>query len=86
MFKLTRAMMLFTLPVVLVALFAGGAVLGSGWPAWAIGALLWFAVLVVIIVLHNTTPRLRTDQAVSFFWGPVTVLAAIAAALAALGW
>ncbi|MGR8918383.1 MAG: complex I subunit 1 family protein [Gammaproteobacteria bacterium] len=86
MFRLTRAMMLFTMPVLLVALFAGGAVLAGGWLAWLGGAALWLVLLAIVIVLHNTTPRLRTDQAVAFLWGPVSAVAAVAVVLAAIGW
>jgi NADH-quinone oxidoreductase subunit H len=86
MFKLTRAMMLFTLPVFLVLLFFGGLVSGAGWLPKLMGVLAWFMLVAVTIVLRNTTPRLRTDQAVRFFWGPVSLLAAAAVMLAWLGW
>lgn len=86
MFKLTKAMMLFTMPVLLAALFTAGAVIEGGWLARLGGATLWLGIVTIVIVVHNTTPRLRTDQAVAFFWGPVTVAAALAAVLAALGW
>ncbi len=85
MYKLTRAMMLFTMPVFLVVVFAGGAVVGRGWPGVILAAALWLALLTVIIVVHNTTPRLRTDQAVRIFWGPVTLVALFALVLAWLG-
>ena len=84
-YKLTRAMMLFTMPVFLVGLFFGGLVTG-GWVPALIGFLLWFALVAITIVIRNTTPRLRTDQAVRFFWGPVSVVAALAVVLAWLGW
>ncbi len=86
MFKLTRAMMLFTMPVFLVVVFLGGAVTGGGWPGFALGAGIWLLLIVVIIVIRNTTPRVRTDQAVKFFWGPVSVAALAACALAWMGW
>jgi NADH-quinone oxidoreductase subunit H len=38
-----------------------------------------------VTVIRNTNPRVRIDQAVRFFWGPMTVLAAIAVALALIG-
>lgn len=85
-FKLTRAMMLFTVPVLLVVLFFGGLVSGPGWLPWLIGFLVWFVLVAVTIVIRNTTPRVRTDQAVRFFWGPVSVVAALAVVLAWLGW
>lgn len=86
MFKLGRAMMLFTLPVFLVVLYAGGTVVGGGWAGALLGLVLWSVLVALTIVVRNTTPRLRTDQAMRFFWGPVTAVAALAAALAWLGW
>ena len=86
MFKLTRAMMLFTMPVLLVVLFFGGLVSGPGWLPALIGFLLWFVLVAITIVLRNTTPRVRIDQAVRFFWGPVSLVALLAAVLAWLGW
>jgi NADH-quinone oxidoreductase subunit H len=86
MFKLTRAMMLFTMPVLLVVLFFGGLVSGPGWLPALIGFLLWFVLVAITIVIRNTTPRVRIDQAVRFFWGPVSLVAFLAAALAWLGW
>ena len=85
-FKLTRAMMLFTMPVFFVVIFAGGLIAGGDWRAKVLGVLLWLALIVVVIVVRNTTPRMRTDQAVRFFWGPVTVAAVISVLLAWLGW
>jgi NADH-quinone oxidoreductase subunit H len=85
MFKLTRAMMLFTMPVLLVVLFFGGLVSGPGWLPVLIGFLLWFVLVAITIVIRNTTPRVRIDQAVRFFWGPVSIVAALAVTLAWLG-
>jgi NADH-quinone oxidoreductase subunit H len=81
--KLTQAMMLFTLPIFFITLFWGGLEL-SGW------GLLYTIVKYVIIVtvailIKNTNPRVRIDQAVRFFWGPVTVLAIIGIILALAG-
>jgi NADH-quinone oxidoreductase subunit H len=86
MFKLTRAMMLFTLPVLLVVLFFGGLLSGPLWQRWLIGFVAWFVLVAITVVLRNTTPRVRIDQAVRFFWGPVSVVALLAAILAWLGW
>ena len=86
MFKLTRAMMLFTLPLLLVVLFFGGLLSGPLWQRWLIGFLAWFVLVAITVVLRNTTPRVRIDQAVRFFWGPVSVVALLAAVLAWLGW
>ncbi len=91
MFKLTRAMMLFTLPVFFTVLFFGGLVTGASWQggSWLpklIALLVWFLLVAVTIVIRNTTPRVRTDQAVRFFWGPVSGVAALAVILAWMGW
>ena len=86
MFKLTRAMMLFTMPVLLVVLFFGSLVSGPGWLPPLIGVLLWFFLVAITIVIRNTTPRVRIDQAVRFFWGPVSIVAALAVVLAWLGY
>ncbi len=85
MYKLTRAMMLFTMPVFLVALFLGGLVTGAGWLPKLTGLLAWFVLVALTIVVRNTTPRVRIDQAVRFFWGPVTLAALAAAVLAWMG-
>ncbi len=85
MYKLTRAMMLFTMPVFLVVLFFGGLVTGAGWLSKAAGFAAWFVLVAITIVLRNTTPRVRIDQAVRFFWGPVTVAALVAVVLAWMG-
>ncbi|MDJ0911417.1 MAG: NADH-quinone oxidoreductase subunit H [Woeseiaceae bacterium] len=84
-FKLTRAMMLFTMPVFLVALFFGGLITGGGWLPKVIGFLAWFVLVAITIVLRNTTPRVRIDQAVRFFWGPVTLVALAAVVLSWMG-
>lgn len=85
-FKLTRAMMLFTMPLLLVVLFFGGLLNGPAWLQLLIGFGLWFVLVAVTIVIRNTTPRVRIDQAVRFFWGPVSVIALLAVTLAWLGW
>jgi NADH-quinone oxidoreductase subunit H len=42
----------------------------------------WLALVVVVVLIRNTAPRLRIDQAVRLFWGPVTLVALAAVALA----
>lgn len=80
-YKLTRAMMLFIMPTFVITVFGGGLT----W--YGIGFVVWFVVLLVIIVLvRNTAPRVRIDQALRFFWGPVTVAALLAVVLALVKW
>ncbi|MBU0548376.1 MAG: NADH-quinone oxidoreductase subunit H [Candidatus Omnitrophica bacterium] len=78
-FKLTKAILLYTMPLLLIILFWAKnlTILAS------IGK--YIAILVIIILIKNTNPRLRIDQAIRFFWGPVTSLAIIAIALALFG-
>jgi len=64
----------------------GGWIVEGGWGAKLSGVFLWLLLVTVTIVLRNTTPRLRTDQAIRFFWGPVTLAALAAAGLAWMGW
>ncbi len=82
-FKLTKAMLLFTIPVFLVIAFMGGIGVKGISLLW--GILKYVALLVVIILIRNTNPRLRIDQALRFFWGPVTILAVAAVILALFG-
>ncbi len=60
-YKITRAMMLFLLPIFMISLLWGGIV---NW--WAI--LKFLLILVLVILIKNTNPRLRIDQALKFFW------------------
>jgi NADH-quinone oxidoreductase subunit H len=83
-FKITKAMLLFTLPVFLITLFLGGI------DTYSLSGAIWFVakyfiILTVIVLIKNTNPRIRIDQAVRFFWGPVTVLAVIGFVLAMMG-
>jgi len=82
--KLTRMMMLFTLPMFLVLLFMGGVKFEGISILWSI--LKFVVLLVLIILIRNTNPRVRIDQAVKFFWYPMTFLAVIAVILALLGY
>lgn len=82
-FKLTKAMLLFTLPLFVVVVFMGGVALQA--KEIARGILKLIALLVVIVLLRNTNPRLRIDQALRFFLGPVTILAITAVVLALYG-
>jgi len=83
LFKLTKAMLLCMLPILLGVLFLGGFHFTGFSILWSI--LKYVVVLVLIVLIRNTNPRLRIDQIVKFFWGPMTILAAAALALAAVG-
>jgi len=81
-YKLTRWMMLFVVPIFIVIAFMGG-IIFEGWHIlW--GILKYILLLVIIILVKNTNPRIRIDQAIRFFWGPMTILAAMGVVLAFL--
>jgi len=82
-FKLTKAMLLCMLPVFLGVLFLGGFHFGGLGALWSV--LKYVAVIVLVVLIRNTNPRLRIDQIMKLFWGPVTILAAAALVLAAVG-
>lgn len=86
LFKLTKAMLLFTLPVFLLTLFTGGLGLQGGWQGLAGGLGKYLGIVVLLTLIRNTAPRVRIDQAVKFFWGPLTLAAAAAVGLALGGW
>lgn len=75
MFKITRAMMLFLMPLFLVTVLWGGF---GDW--WAI--LKFLAVVVLVVLIRNTNPRLRIDHALKFFWFLLGSLGIIAVILA----
>jgi NADH-quinone oxidoreductase subunit H len=83
--KLTKAMLYFATSVFLTVLFWGGfRPLKEGW--WHIfGWLKPVAILVLIILVKNTNPRLRIDQALRFFWSIVLVLSIVGFILASVG-
>ena len=80
--KLMQAVMLVALPLFLVTVFLGG--FGtSGWPLFW-GILKYVLVLVLVILIKNTNPRVRIDQAMKFFWfycGAILVLAVVLATI-----
>jgi len=79
-FKITKAIMLFVLPVLLITLYFGG--IDFTLEGFLKNVAEYIAILVVMIVIKNTNPRVRIDQAVRFFWRIPVILAIIALALA----
>ena len=78
-FKLMESVLLYVMPLFLVILFWSANINLSS----LIGK--YVVLLVVIVLIKNTNPRVRIDQALKFFWGPVTALAVISISLAVLG-
>ena len=78
--KIMQAMMLVALPMFLVMVFLGGF---TGGLLTGIGK--YVLVLVLIILIKNTNPRVRIDQAMKFFWVYCGLLLVGAVVLATIG-
>jgi len=83
MFYLTKAMLFATLPAFVVTVFWGG--FGPGTGGWILGFLKYLVVVVAVVLMRNTNPRVRIDHALKFFWFGLTPAGVIAAALAMAG-
>ncbi|MFO7976185.1 MAG: complex I subunit 1 family protein [Candidatus Hydrogenedentota bacterium] len=84
LYRLSKNMLFATLPLFLILMFLGGISLEGLGLLWA--ALKLIGIVAIITVIRNTNPRVRIDQALRFFWGPVTLIAMVAVALALYGW
>lgn len=78
--KLIQAMLLVALPLFLVMVFLGG--FGANVLA-GIGK--YVLILVLLILIKNTNPRVRIDQAMKFFWFYCGIAMVIAILLAIMG-
>jgi NADH-quinone oxidoreductase subunit H len=78
--KLMHAMLLVALPLFLVMVFLGG----FGASLWA-GIGKYVLVLVLLILIKNTNPRVRIDQAMKFFWFYCGIALVAAIILATIG-
>jgi len=83
-YRITKTAAMFVLPLFVVILFMGGVQFYSF--RIVLGVLKILFVLVLFTLIRNTNPRLRIDQAIKFFWGPVTLLGVLAVILAVLGY
>lgn len=83
-FKLSKSIMAFTVPALMVALYFGGIKL-EGLKVFLESAGQYVAIIVIMILVKNTNPRVRIDQAMRFFWGPVALLSVLALILAVMG-
>ena len=80
LFLLTRAMMFALMPIFLVTVFWGGF---YGLGGFFLGVLKYVLVVVLVVLIRNTNPRLRIDQAMRFFWYGLTPIALVAVAVVA---
>lgn len=78
-YKLAKAVLLYTVPLFLIVLFIGKDLS----PLFI--SLKYIGILVIMILIKNTNPRLRIDQAERFFRRIPTALAVIAVILALAG-
>lgn len=81
-YKLNQAMMLFTGPMFLLVLYGGGISFSESWLTAVWGILKLMGLVTLMVLIRNTAPRLRIDQAMRFLWGPVTLAAIISLILA----
>ncbi len=82
-YRLMKNMLMFTVPFFLIIVFMGGLRFDDIHLLY--GVLKYIGLVALMTVIRNTNPRVRIDQAVKFFWGPVTLIAIIAIILALLG-
>ncbi|MCP4712866.1 MAG: NADH-quinone oxidoreductase subunit H [Planctomycetes bacterium] len=84
---LTKAMMLAVLPLFLITIFWGGfdVTFANGVGAGLLGILAavgkYVLILVVLVLVRNTNPRVRIDHALKFFWFMMTPIAIVALVL-----
>ena len=82
--KVTQAMMLVALPLFLVMAFLGG--FGTTlWGGLLAGIGKYVLVVVLLILIKNTNPRVRIDQAMKFFWVYCGIALVVAIVLATIG-
>jgi len=82
--KLAHYMMYVFLPMLLVILFWGGMSFASFGTIMA-GIGKYLLIVVIMILIRNTNPRVRIDSAINFFWKWASPLALIAVILAIIG-
>ena len=76
-YELSKAIMLFGLPVFMIILFWGKGIIG--------GILIYLLIVVLLILIKNTNPRVRIDHAMKYFWGWMSGAAILASFLAYFG-
>jgi len=79
LWKLSKMMMLVAAPLFIAIMFWGGG------PKFMI-VLKYMALIVLAILVKNTNPRVRIDQAVRFFWNKMSLTAVLALLLAVIGY
>jgi len=80
LYRLMKHVLFFTLPFLLIIVYLGGV----RWDGlqWAVALIKYLGLVALMTIIRNTNPRLRIDQVMRFFWGPMTILALMAVLLA----
>ncbi|MFH1772394.1 MAG: complex I subunit 1 family protein [Candidatus Omnitrophota bacterium] len=82
-YRLMKYMLLVALPLLVIILLLGGFSF-NGYKIFFI-PLKYVGLVALVTVIRNTNPRVRIDQAMRFFWGPMTLISLFAVFLALLG-
>ncbi|MFN3873167.1 MAG: complex I subunit 1 family protein [Ignavibacterium sp.] len=82
--KLNHFMMYVVFPFLLILLFWGGFNFNGIEILWSV--LKYLLIVVLMIIIKNTNPRVRIDTALNFFWKYATPLTLIAIVLAVFGY
>lgn len=81
--KLSRLLMWVVFPFFLILILWGGFDLTGLGILWSV--LKYLAIVVIMIIIKNTNPRVRTDTVLNFFWKYLTPLGLAAVILAIMG-
>jgi len=81
--KLNHFMMFVVFPFMLILLFWGGFNFEGIGILWSV--LKYLLIVVLMIIIKNTNPRIRIDTALNFFWKCATPITLIALVLAVMG-
>lgn len=84
LWKLSHFMMYVFMPILLIILFWGGISFAS-FGAAIVSILKYLLIVVLIILIKNTNPRVQINTALKFFWKYASPLALVAVILAVLG-
>lgn len=82
--KLNHFMMFVVFPFILILLFWGGFGFNGIEILWSV--LKYLLIVVLMIIIKNTNPRIRIDTALNFFWKYATPLVLAAIVLAVFGY
>jgi NADH-quinone oxidoreductase subunit H len=82
--KIAYNMLYVILPLTAVVLFLGG-IAGPDWLGTLGGVLKYLGVVILMVIIKNTNPRLRIETIIRFFWKPLAFIALLGVILAVIG-